>query len=49
MTFRDYIIQDRSLGFYQICMVDCIRFGCTIEQYLSNTYTEWNILYNSKQ
>lgn len=48
MTFRDYIIQERSLGFYQICMGDCIRFGYTIEEYLSNTYTEWNILYNSK-
>jgi hypothetical protein len=48
MTFSEYIINERSVNFYKICLGDCIRFGITIEELLSNTYTEWNILYNSK-
>ena len=49
MTFSEYIINERCVIFYKICLGDCVRFGITIEELLSNTYTEWNILYNSKQ
>lgn len=47
MTFSEYIIQERSKNYYYIVCGDIGKFkNITLEQYCSNLYDEYKMLYN---
>lgn len=45
MTFSEYIIRERSKGFYIINLGDIIKNKTTLEEWFSDMYIEYKILY----
>jgi hypothetical protein len=45
MTFSEYIIQERSKEFYLISLGDIIKQKTTLEEWFSDMYLDYKILY----
>ena len=49
MTFSEYIISERSENFYYISLSDISKLrNITLEEWFSDMYYDWNLLYNQK-
>jgi len=45
MTFSEYIIKERSENFYFLSLIDMLKTKTTLEDWFSDLYFEYKILY----
>jgi len=48
MTFSEYIINERSKKYYLTSLQQIAKCNSTLEEWFSDMYYEWNLVYNKK-
>jgi hypothetical protein len=44
-SFKEYVIEQRSEDFYHISVIDMEQSGKTLEEWFSNMYSDYKIIY----